>query len=89
MRPRAKAKVDLLGALLLLLPFTLVLLWISVPYVARSWAIFERSQESSGLPLVYLFKTLIPLFALLMALQGMSQAIRAASVLFPARRRAR
>jgi TRAP-type mannitol/chloroaromatic compound transport system permease small subunit len=89
MRPRAKAKVDLLGALVLLLPFTLVLLWISVPYVARSWAILERSQESSGLPLVYLFKTLIPLFALLMALQGVSQAIRAAAVLYPARRRAR
>jgi TRAP-type mannitol/chloroaromatic compound transport system permease small subunit len=89
MRPRAKAKVDLLGALLLLLPFMLVLLWISVPYVARSWAIFERSQESSGLPLVYLFKTLIPLFALLMALQGVSQAIRAIAVLYPARRRTR
>jgi TRAP-type mannitol/chloroaromatic compound transport system permease small subunit len=89
MRPRQKAKVDLFGALLLLLPFTLVLLWIAVPYVARSWAIFERSQESSGLPLVYLLKTLIPLFAILLALQGVSQVIRAAAVLFPSRRRTR
>ena len=69
-RRARRALVDLAGALLLLLPFALVLLWLSVPYVARSWAILERSRESSGLPLVFLLKTLIPLFAVLMALQG-------------------
>jgi len=79
--PRAKAWVDLLGALLLLLPFMLVLAWLAYPYVARSWAILERSRETSGLPAVFLLKTLIPLFALLMALQGVAQAIRAALVL--------
>jgi TRAP-type mannitol/chloroaromatic compound transport system permease small subunit len=79
--PRAKAWVDLLGALLLLLPFMLVLAWLAYPYVARSWVIFERSRETSGLPAVFLLKTLIPLFAVLMALQGVAQAIRAALVL--------
>jgi len=79
--PRTQAKVDLAGALLLLLPFALVLIWLSVPYAARSWAILERSQEASGLPLVFVLKTLIPLFALLMALQGVSQTIRAVNVL--------
>jgi len=79
--PRTRAIVDLLGNLLLLLPFALVLVWISVPYAARSWAILERSHESSGLPLVFLLKTLIPVFAALMALQGIAQAIRALSVL--------
>jgi len=78
---RTRARVDLIGALLLLLPFMLVLLWLSVPYAARSWAIFEHSQETSGLPLVFILKTLIPLFALLMALQGIAQAIRAAAAL--------
>jgi TRAP-type mannitol/chloroaromatic compound transport system permease small subunit len=62
-----------------------VLLWLSVPYAARSWAIFEHSQEASGLPLVYVLKTLIPAFAVLMALQGVAQAIRAATVLARAR----
>ena len=81
--PRTKALVDLVGALVLLLPFALVLVFLSVPYVARSWEIFERSRESSGLPFVYLLKTLIPLFAVLMALQGVAQAIRAARVLVP------
>ena len=75
--PRMRAKIDLAGSGLLLLPFALVLVWLSVPYAVRSWAILERSQETSGLPLVYLLKTLIPLFAFLMALQGIGQAIRA------------
>lgn len=76
-RPRVRAWVDLLGAFLLLLPFMLVLLWLSLPYAARSWAVLERSQETSGLPLVFLLKTIIPLFAALMALQGMALALRA------------
>jgi TRAP-type mannitol/chloroaromatic compound transport system permease small subunit len=59
----------------------LVLLWLSVPYAARSWAIFEHSQEASGLPLVFVLKTLIPVFAALMALQGVAQAIRAVATL--------
>ena len=85
MSKRRKALIDLIGALLLLLPFMIVLLWLSTPYVARSWAIVEHSQEASGLPIVFLLKTLIPLFALLMALQGISQAIRSVTVLSRAR----
>jgi len=79
--PRRKALIDLIGALLLLLPFMLLLLFFAIPYVARSWAIFESSRETSGIPGVFLLKTLIPLFAVLMALQGVSQAIRAADIL--------
>jgi TRAP-type mannitol/chloroaromatic compound transport system permease small subunit len=79
--PRTKAKIDLIGALLLLLPFALVLVFLSLPYAARSWNILERSQEASGLPLVFLLKSLIPLFAFLMAMQGIAQAIRAYTAL--------
>jgi TRAP-type mannitol/chloroaromatic compound transport system permease small subunit len=85
--PRAKALVDLLGALLLLLPFATVLVVLATPYVARAWAIREGSREISGLPAVFLLKTLIPLFAALIGLQGIAQAIRAARVI--AGRRAR
>jgi TRAP-type mannitol/chloroaromatic compound transport system permease small subunit len=82
---RTKALVDLIGAVFLLLPFMLVLLCLSVPYAARSWAILEHSQETSGLPIVFVLKTLIPLFAVLMALQGIAQAIHAATALSRAR----
>jgi TRAP-type mannitol/chloroaromatic compound transport system permease small subunit len=78
---RTRALVDLAGAVLLLLPFVAVLAWFALPYVARSWAILERSREASGLPLVFLLKTLILLFALLLGLQGIAQAARAWLVL--------
>jgi TRAP-type mannitol/chloroaromatic compound transport system permease small subunit len=81
--PRTRALIDLAGSLLLLLPFALTLIWLSVPYAARSWAILERSQEASGLPLVFLLKTLIPAFALLMGLQGVAMGARAFAALFP------
>jgi TRAP-type mannitol/chloroaromatic compound transport system permease small subunit len=78
---RAKARVDLLGAVFLLLPFMMALTWFAIPYVARSWSILEASREVGGIPLVWLLKTLIPLFAILLALQGIAQAIRAWRVL--------
>jgi TRAP-type mannitol/chloroaromatic compound transport system permease small subunit len=79
--PRRRALIDLAGAVLLLLPFCIALLVFALPYAGRSWAILERSREASGLPLVFLLKTLIPAFALLLALQGVAQAIRAAQAL--------
>jgi TRAP-type mannitol/chloroaromatic compound transport system permease small subunit len=83
--PRRRAVVDLVGTLCLLLPFILTLLWLSAPYALRSWTILEGSQQTGGLPLVFVLKTTIPLFALLMALQGVAQAIRAIEVLRSAR----
>lgn len=80
-KPRTRALVDLLGAIVFLAPFAAVVTMLSIPYVARSWTVLERSREASGLPFVYLLKTLIPLFALLLGLQGVAQAIRAALVL--------
>jgi TRAP-type mannitol/chloroaromatic compound transport system permease small subunit len=80
-RPRMRALIDLLGAVLFLLPFGAALAALSLPYVERSWGILERSREASGLPFVYLLKTLIPVFALLIGLQGVAQALRAALVL--------
>jgi TRAP-type mannitol/chloroaromatic compound transport system permease small subunit len=75
--PRVRALVDLVGALIFLLPFSIALAWLSLPYVVRSWASLEGSRETSGLPLVFVLKTLIPAFALLLSLQGIARAIRA------------
>jgi TRAP-type mannitol/chloroaromatic compound transport system permease small subunit len=57
------------------------LAYFSFPYVLRSFAAGEGSREASGLPALYLVKTLIPFFALLMTLQGLAQALRACDTL--------
>ena len=73
--PRRKAIVNLVGSIVFLIPICLLILWAAWPYVMQSWAILERSQESSGIPARYLQKTAILVFAVLMALQGLSVAI--------------
>ena len=86
-RPRpTKALVDLFGTIVFLFPVVIAVAVLSVPYIARSWTILEGSREASGLPFVYLLKTLIPLFAILLGSQGVAQAIRAALVLAEPRR---
>ncbi|HFA59697.1 MAG TPA: TRAP transporter small permease subunit [Rhodospirillales bacterium] len=74
---RYRAWVDLLGSLLLLMPLVLVLLYVSLPYVADSWSEREGSREAGGLPGLFLLKTAIPLFAGLVGLQGLSLAAKA------------
>jgi TRAP-type mannitol/chloroaromatic compound transport system permease small subunit len=73
---RGKAAADLLGTLVFLLPTCAFLLWISLDYVEAAWRVHESSPEAGGLPFVYLLKTLIPLTALLLIVQGISQLLR-------------
>lgn len=74
--PRGQAVVDLAGTLLLLLPVCAFILLSSWEYVAESWARQEGSPEAGGLPGVFLLKTVIPVMAVLLALQGVSLALR-------------
>lgn len=80
--PRHRAWVNLLGTLLLLLPTCLFLIVWSWDYVQAAWRIREDSPEPGGLPWVFLLKSLIPLMAALLILQGAAEALRAALQLF-------
>ncbi len=73
---RARAWVDLLGTLLLLLPVMLFVVWVSWEYVIDSWNVLEGSREAGGLPGVYLLKSLIIVLAVLLILQGLVQLVR-------------
>jgi TRAP-type mannitol/chloroaromatic compound transport system permease small subunit len=71
---RFKAWVDLLGSLLLLMPIIVMVFWVSWPYVVQSWSMHEASRESGGLPGLFLLKSVILAFCVLVALQGLSLA---------------
>ncbi len=79
--PRGKAAIDLLGFYLFLAPLMLALLVTAGPAVEFAWRIGERSAESDGLPLVWLLKTAIPVFAAALLAQGTAMAGRAALTL--------
>jgi len=78
---RGRAWTDLAGVYLALIPMCWLILETSRSYVGGAWRVLERSRESDGLPLVFLLKTAIPVFAIMMILQGISMAARAALTL--------
>lgn len=72
----ARALVDFAGAIFLLLPVCIAIIWLSFGYVASAWRIGEGSAEFGGLPFLYLLKSAIWAFALLLGLQGLATIIR-------------
>jgi len=81
MSSKARALVDLCGFYALLLPVCLIILWNSQSFVSFSWRILEGSAEADGIRGEYLLKTLIPIFAVTMILQGLAITLRAAMCL--------
>ncbi len=73
---RTKARVDLAGVVLFLWPVCGLLLTHAWPYVVNSWRALESSTEASGLPGLFLLKSLILVMPALLALQGLVVAAR-------------
>ncbi len=80
---RGRAAVNLAGTLLFLLPLCFWLLYAGWGYAGAAWAVRESSPEAGGLPGLYLLKSLIPLTALLLAIQGAAEIAKALSAFFP------
>ena len=80
-RPRRRALVDLMGVIFFLLPVCAIIGWASWPYLEQSWSVYEGSKETSGIHAVYALKSMILVFVVLIALQGVSLALRAALTL--------
>lgn len=78
---RRKAWIDLIGTAVFLLPFTFVIATYSWAYVSRSWRFGESSGNIGGLPGLYILKTFIIVFAVVVALQGLAMALRSLLVL--------
>ncbi len=79
--PRRKAWLDLLGFFLFLAPFvTTVLIW-TWTYVQRSWRFHESSMNVGGLPGLFIVKTFILIFAVVILLQGIAMVLRSILVL--------
>ncbi len=81
MSERGKAMVDIFGSLVFLIPVCTVILVYSWDYVLNSWADQEGSLEERGLHLVYLLKTCLWLFSILMIAQAISRIIHGTATL--------
>lgn len=78
---RRKALLDLIGVFLFLLPFSYVVWAYCLPYVQRSWRLLEGSANIGGMPGLFVLKTFLLVFAVLLALQGIAMAIRSILIL--------
>ncbi len=78
---RHRALIDLLGTLGMLLPFCLLVIYTSYPFVANAYVFAEGSPDPGGLPYRFLLKATIPLGFALLLLQGLVMVVRAIAVL--------
>ena len=73
--------VNIFGTVFFLFPTCLFVLIICLPYVSSSWAINEHSIESSGLPWLFLLKSLLLVQPVLLMLQGVAEILKSVLIL--------
>lgn len=78
---RGKAIADLIGVVLFLLPFVTVVWLYALPFVQRSWRFYEGSANVGGMPGLFVLKSFILVFCVLVGLQGLAWAARSILVL--------
>lgn len=79
--PRTKAWIDSVGGIVFLLPLCVFIIGSSWDYVSESWRMQEISAEPGGIPAVFILKSMIPLAAANLALQGVAEVLRNVLVL--------
>ncbi|MCF6780679.1 TRAP transporter small permease subunit [Stutzerimonas stutzeri] len=79
---RSRTIIELLGIVFLALPIVVLMVDALIPFAYHSFVYNERSQAPSGLPHRFIFKSVLPLGLLLLALALFSKATRCSTLLF-------
>jgi TRAP-type mannitol/chloroaromatic compound transport system permease small subunit len=75
-RARTRLWIELLGITLLLLPFTLVVIWFAIPFFWSSFTLNEVSAAPGGLPYRWFLKSFIVTAFALLALVALGRLTR-------------
>ena len=78
---RARALIDAICYILFFFPSMGALLYFGIDFTIKSWKLLETSGESMWSPPIYPFKTIIPIAALLLILQGIVQFSRCVMII--------
>ncbi len=76
MSDRVQGIFDTVLYVVFFLPAMITLLWVSMDYTIRSWAIFERAAVTPWMPPIYPLKSVVPITAVLLIIQGVAELIR-------------
>ncbi len=77
---RTRTWIDLIFGLIFLLPFCVVLLYLSWPYFLKTWASNEVSVNAGGLP-IWPFTIFLPIGFFLLLLQAVAELIKCVAAL--------
>lgn len=73
--PRVQVWIDIIGVIFFLLPATLLIFWLSIPFFEQSYVLNELSSNTGGM-IRWPVKLLIPVGFFLLALAGVSHLIK-------------
>ena len=77
---KVRSWIDMIGHVFFLLPFTIVMLWTSIPFFLASFRVREQSFSAGGLP-QWPAKSLIMIGMTLLLFQAISEIIKRAAVM--------
>lgn len=83
--PSGRAMVDVIGHLVLLIPFCLLIAWLSQHFVTMSYMTGEKSNYG-GLTDRYLIKAMLPISLVFLALGALGQVFKKLSIILDPRR---
>ncbi len=74
---RTKGWIDLIAYVVFLFPGVIMVLWVGYEEAIYSFEIGERSEQTAWRPLMWPFKAAVPISALLLLIQGVSEVLKA------------
>lgn len=77
---RTQHWIDLIGHLLFLMPFTILMVWLLVPWAIRSYRSGEVSMNAGGL-ILWPAKSLIAIAFVMLLFQGISEIVKKVAVM--------
>jgi TRAP-type mannitol/chloroaromatic compound transport system permease small subunit len=73
----ARARLELVGIILLLVPFAVLILWVGVTFAHQALVQNEGSTSAQGIPHRWIIKSLIPIGMVLLLTAAVATALRA------------
>jgi TRAP-type mannitol/chloroaromatic compound transport system permease small subunit len=77
---RTRSGIEIFGHIFFLMPFAVLMLYLSVPFFLRSYRLGEHVSDAGGL-ILWPAKILLPIGFALLALQGISELIKRIAIL--------
>ncbi|MBN2761325.1 MAG: TRAP transporter small permease subunit [Rhodobacteraceae bacterium] len=82
LKPRTRVWIELAGSILFMVPYCYVVMEYGIENALRSWQVGESSASTTGLPHRFFIKGMLPFGFALIALAGMSVALKCVVYLF-------